>query len=98
MRRRFAAIVSIGVLAGGLGGTNTAGAQPQEREGPAQEPQAAQEAPQTQAAADHPDIAKLVVIGQTVQGQDIVALKVTRRANSTPDGARPATLFSGAQH
>jgi hypothetical protein len=51
-----------------------------------------------QLAADHPDIAKLVVIGQTVQGQDIVALKVTRRANRTRDGARPATLFSAAQH
>ena len=51
-----------------------------------------------QIAADHPDIAKLVVIGQTVQGQDIVALKVTRRATRTRDGARPATLFSAAQH
>jgi hypothetical protein len=51
-----------------------------------------------QLAADHPDIAKLVVIGQTVQGQDIVALKVTRRAGRTRDGARPATLFSAAQH
>ena len=51
-----------------------------------------------QIAADHPDIAKLVVIGQSVQGQDIVALKVTKRATRTPDGARPATLYSGAQH
>ena len=51
-----------------------------------------------QIAADHPDIAKLVVIGQTVQGQDIVALKVTRRAGHTRDGSRPATLFSAAQH
>ena len=34
-----------------------------------------------QIAADHPDIVKLVMIGQTVQGQDIIALKVTRRAN-----------------
>ncbi len=51
-----------------------------------------------QIAADHPDIVKLVTIGQTVQGQDIIALKVTRRANQTRDGRRPATLFVGAQH
>jgi Zinc carboxypeptidase/Immune inhibitor A peptidase M6 len=51
-----------------------------------------------QIAADNRDITKLVTIGQTVQGQDIVALKVTRRANQTRDGRRPATLFVGAQH
>src|SRR5690606_18490480 len=51
-----------------------------------------------QIAADHPDITKLVTIGQTVQGQDIVALKVTRRATRVPDGRRPATLYVGAQH
>ncbi|HEX6569941.1 MAG TPA: M14 family metallopeptidase, partial [Acidimicrobiales bacterium] len=51
-----------------------------------------------QLAADNPGIAKLVTIGQTVQGQDIVALKLTRRARQTRDGRRPATLFVGAQH
>jgi hypothetical protein len=51
-----------------------------------------------QIAADHPDIVKLVTIGQTVQGQDIIAIKVTRRANQTRDGRRPATLYSAAQH
>jgi hypothetical protein len=51
-----------------------------------------------QLAADNPDIAKLEVIGQTVQGQDIIALKVTSDAGATPDGQRPATLFSAAQH
>jgi Zinc carboxypeptidase/Immune inhibitor A peptidase M6 len=51
-----------------------------------------------QLAADHPDIVKLVTIGQTVQGQDIIAIKVTGRATQTRDGSRPATLFSGAQH
>ncbi|MGH9135338.1 MAG: M14 family zinc carboxypeptidase [Ilumatobacteraceae bacterium] len=51
-----------------------------------------------QIAAAHPDITKLVTIGQTVQGQDIVALKVTHRANQIKDGRRPATLFSAAQH
>jgi hypothetical protein len=51
-----------------------------------------------QVAEDHPDIAKLESIGKTVQGQDILALKVTRNATRTPDGARPATYYFGAQH
>ena len=51
-----------------------------------------------QIAADNPDIAKLVVIGQSVQGQDIIALKITKNATRTRDGVRPATLFSSAQH
>ena len=51
-----------------------------------------------QIAAANPDITKLVTIGQTVQGQDIVALKVTHRAHQRRDGSRPATLFTGAQH
>ena len=37
-----------------------------------------------QLAAEHPDITKLVTIGQTVQGEDIVALKVSRHASRTP--------------
>ena len=45
-----------------------------------------------------PAITKLVTIGETVQGQDIVALKVTRRAAQLPDGRRPAVLYVGAQH
>ncbi len=49
-------------------------------------------------AAGHPDITKLVTIGQSVQGEDIVALKVSRDASSTADGDRPATLFLAAQH
>ena len=51
-----------------------------------------------QLAADHPDITKLVTIGQTVQGEDIVALKVSRDAGRLRDGRRPATLYLGAQH
>ncbi|HEX6422133.1 MAG TPA: M14 family metallopeptidase, partial [Acidimicrobiales bacterium] len=51
-----------------------------------------------QIAADNPGITKLVTIGQSVEGQDIVALKVTRKAEQTRDGKRPATLFVGAQH
>ncbi len=41
---------------------------------------------------------KAEVIGTTVQGQDIIALKVTRDANRTRDGKRPAVLYSSAQH
>ena len=52
---------------------------------------------QAQAAA-YPKIAKLEVIGRTVQGQDIVAVKVTKNARSTQDGKRPATVYLGAQH
>ena len=51
-----------------------------------------------QAAADNPRIAKAVSIGQTVNGQDIVALRVTRNAHQVPDGERPAVLYLGAQH
>ena len=51
-----------------------------------------------QAAADNPSIAKAVSIGQTVNGQDIVALRVTRNARQVPDGERPAVLYLGAQH
>lgn len=51
-----------------------------------------------QLAADHPDIAKLVTVGQSTNGTDIQAVKVTRAAVRRPDGSRPATLFMGAQH
>ena len=51
-----------------------------------------------QLAAEHPDITKLVTIGQTEQGEDIVALKVYRHAGRLRDGRRPATLYLGAQH
>jgi hypothetical protein len=51
-----------------------------------------------QLAAEHPDITKLVTIGQSVRGEDIVALKVSRHARRIRDGRRPATLYLGAQH
>ncbi len=51
-----------------------------------------------QLARDYPRLTKLVTIGTTVQGQDIVAMKVTRDARSLPDGRRPAVLYSSAQH
>jgi hypothetical protein len=52
----------------------------------------------TSLAAANPGLAKLVVIGQSGQGQDIVALKVTRDARNVADGARPAMLFSAVNH
>lgn len=51
-----------------------------------------------QQVARHRQIASLEVIGQTVNGQDIVGVKVTVNANSTPDGQRPTTVDIGAQH
>jgi hypothetical protein len=50
------------------------------------------------AARRHRDITKLVSIGETTNGQDIVALKVTRKAREQRDGSKPAVLYLGAQH
>jgi hypothetical protein len=49
-------------------------------------------------AAEHADLVKLSVIGTSVQDRDIIALKVTRDANSVPDGLRPAVLYTSVQH
>ena len=51
-----------------------------------------------QLARQYPRLTKLVTIGRTVQGKDIVAMKVTRDARTLPDGRRPAVLYSSAQH
>ncbi|MFA9269313.1 MAG: M14 family zinc carboxypeptidase [Baekduiaceae bacterium] len=51
-----------------------------------------------QAAKDHPRLTKLVSYGKTVNGQDIVALKVSKNARSERDGRKPAVLYLGAQH
>jgi hypothetical protein len=50
------------------------------------------------AAAAYPSISKLVTVGQSLNGQDILALKVTRNAGTVADGSRPAVLYVGAQH
>jgi len=50
------------------------------------------------AAKNHPGIAKLVTVGKSLNGQPILALKVTKGARQLRDGARPATLYGGAQH
>ncbi|MFF8828872.1 M14 family zinc carboxypeptidase [Streptomyces sp. NPDC015131] len=49
-------------------------------------------------ARAHPALTKVVSIGKTVRGQDILALKLTKNAGRTRDGARPATLYLSNQH
>ncbi|GAA4986517.1 M14 family zinc carboxypeptidase [Kineococcus glutinatus] len=49
-------------------------------------------------AAAHPDIAAVSSIGRTVNGQDILAVRVTAGPGDVPEGSRPATLYVGAQH
>jgi hypothetical protein len=49
-------------------------------------------------ARRYPAIVKLEVIGHTLQGREIIALKVTKNANQLADGARPATLYMGTVH
>ncbi len=41
---------------------------------------------------------KLVVIGHTIQGREILALKLTQGAKGTPDGRRPAAMYVSNQH
>jgi hypothetical protein len=49
-------------------------------------------------AKRYPAIVKLEVIGRTLQGREIIALKVTKNAGQLADGARPATLYMGTIH
>ena len=50
------------------------------------------------AARDNPQLVKLEVLGHTGQGREIIAVKLTQGARGTPDGARPAVLYSSTQH
>ncbi|MGW7555728.1 M14 family zinc carboxypeptidase [Streptomyces rimosus] len=43
-------------------------------------------------------LAKVVSIGKTIRGHDIMALKLTRNADTTEDGAKPAVLYLSNQH
>ena len=49
-------------------------------------------------AAAHPDLVRTQVIGHSVKGREIVAVRVTGGAPGVPDGARPAVLYIGLQH
>ena len=43
-------------------------------------------------------ITELVTIGRSIRGLPIYAMRVTRNADQTPDGRRPAVLYSSTQH
>ena len=49
-------------------------------------------------AAQNPQLVKLEVLGHTHQGRELLALKITQGARGTPDGTRPAVLYSATQH
>lgn len=49
-------------------------------------------------ARDNPDLVKLVVLGRTWQGREIIALRVTEHARKGRDGEKPAVLYSATQH
>ncbi|GLI27736.1 zinc carboxypeptidase [Agromyces rhizosphaerae] len=51
-----------------------------------------------QQASDHPGIAEYVVFGQTVNGTDIAAVRVTKNPAKAKPGDRPTTVFAAAQH
>jgi hypothetical protein len=51
-----------------------------------------------QIARRHPLITKLVKIGKSTNGVDIIALKVTLGAPLLKDGIKPSTLYMSAQH
>ncbi|TLS42474.1 zinc carboxypeptidase [Streptomyces montanus] len=46
----------------------------------------------------HPSLTKVVSIGKSLQGQDILALKLTKGAKKTKDGAKPSVLYVSNQH
>ena len=48
-------------------------------------------------AEDNPSITKLVVLGETLQGRELIALKVTKDARKK-DGRKPAVLYTSNQH
>ena len=50
------------------------------------------------AAANNPSIAKVEKIGTTIQGREILAVKLTQGASGQTDGSRPAVLYSSTQH
>ena len=47
---------------------------------------------------ENPSLTKVVSIGKTLQGKDILALKLTKNAKKTKDGAKPSVLYVSNQH
>ncbi|WP_338898910.1 M14 family zinc carboxypeptidase [Streptomyces sp. TG1A-60] len=46
----------------------------------------------------HPSLTKVVSIGKSLQGQDILAVKLTKNAKKTKDGVKPSVLYVSNQH
>ena len=51
-----------------------------------------------EAARENPRIAELVKLGRTLQGREILALRLTKNARRAKVGKRPAVLYSSTQH
>ncbi|MGW8061258.1 M14 family zinc carboxypeptidase [Streptomyces ziwulingensis] len=49
-------------------------------------------------ARENPGLTKVVSIGKTVNGQDILALKLTGNAKKSKDGSKPSVLYMSNQH
>ncbi|MEV5428716.1 M14 family zinc carboxypeptidase [Streptomyces sp. NPDC052701] len=49
-------------------------------------------------AQENPGLTKVVSIGTTVKGQDILALKLTKGAKRSEDGSKPSVLYLSNQH
>ncbi|MDH6625445.1 murein tripeptide amidase MpaA [Streptomyces sp. LBL] len=50
------------------------------------------------ASQENPGLTKVVSIGRTVKGQDILALKLTKGAKKSEDGSKPSVLYMSNQH
>ncbi|MFI2433800.1 M14 family zinc carboxypeptidase [Streptomyces sp. NPDC018693] len=50
------------------------------------------------ASRQNPGLTKVVSIGKTIKGQDILALKLSKNAKKTKDGSKPAVLYLSNQH
>ncbi|MEH0443248.1 MULTISPECIES: M14 family metallopeptidase [unclassified Streptomyces] len=46
----------------------------------------------------NPGLTKVVSLGKTVNGQDILAVKLTRDAKKSADGSKPSVLYMSNQH
>lgn len=46
----------------------------------------------------NPGLTKVVSIGKTLQGKDILAVKLTKGARTTRDGSKPSVLYMSNQH
>jgi Zinc carboxypeptidase len=51
-----------------------------------------------QVAAENPDLVRLRVLGNSIQGREYLALKVTERARQVSDGRRPAVVYVSTYH